>query len=148
MTGHFCTSSRGMIACIIFSCWYYVLDTINYCFLCAENPFIRRQTPEVLTVVSGEEVLLSFQVAINSNGQQSSAGGTQALFTFTNNDDMVTTPVPFVAMDPAFPQHFSLVFEEVAERNEGIYTARALGVYVLFHPSHRQLASSVHQPHS
>ena len=86
--------------------------------------------------MSGEEVVLTFQVAINSNGQQSSMDGTQALFSFTNSDLVTTQDIPFVAMDPAFPQHFSLVLEEVAERNEGTYTARALGVCAL-------LASSV-----
>ena len=89
-----------------------------------DNPFIRRLTPDVLGVEIGESVELVFHVAVNSNGNQWSTSMT--MFSFTDTDGQ-TFPVQFTVRDFSYPQHYSLLIEEVEESHAGIYSVTVPG---------------------
>ena len=86
--------------------------------LLAENPYIRRLTPEILRVESGGSVEVIFHVAVNSNGNQWSTSVTN--FSFTNIEGQ-TFPVSFTARDFNYPQQYSLLLEMVEESHAGTY---------------------------
>lgn len=81
----------------------------------------------MIVAESGDPVTLIFQAAVNSDGNEWST--TMLFFTFTKPG--VRVPVTFENADPNFPQQFALSILSVEDSHQGIYTASALGTYIV-----------------
>lgn len=91
----------------------------------SENPYIRRISPEVITVDVGEALTLTFHVALNSDGNQ---WDTDMEFTFNSTtEDPIT--VRFTQTNRNQPQHFSLDIFSAEESHSGVYSVMVPGEF-------------------
>ena len=90
------------------------------CFCSADNPFVERVSPSLVTVVEGDPLTLRFRVAVNSNGNSWTTSRTT--FTFMDNLEQVSS-VQFTNTVADFPQDYELSYPAALRSQEGTYTA-------------------------
>ena len=89
-----------------------------------ENPYVRRVSLPVVTVLEGDPVRLEFVVAVDSNGN--SWNREVEIFTFTNTQQQ-RMRADFEVYSSDFPQNYALDIASVYRSDEGVYTASVLG---------------------
>ena len=89
------------------------------------NPYVRRVSLPVVTVLEGDPVRLEFVVALDSNGN--TWDDEETIFTFTNLQRQRSS-VDFEVYTSDFPQNLALDIVSVDRTDEGTYTASVRGM--------------------
>jgi len=89
------------------------------CFFVAANPYLKRLSPAIISVASGETVEIGFRVAINSYG--GSSANNRVLFVFNNTAGVINSAL-FVSQNA---HNYYLRIPSVQESDSGVYIAMA-----------------------
>ena len=104
-------------------CCLVIFFPIFCYFSLLENPYVRRVSLPVVTVLEGDPVRLEFVVAVDSNGN--TWNREVESFTFTNTQQQRSADFEVYSSD--FPQNYALDIASVYRSDEGMYTASVLG---------------------